>query len=207
GEFRCRYPLEHLTQDVGFLPPVSREVQARPIEVEGGGLGPDQRAGGEVCRPVHVRPGLLRDVPFGCGARARQPRELEADRTCAGRPDGERRGEHRCLPFFTGERGDLGGDVHVRGAEDPVGVEQREEPAGAVGPVGVVDVGVLEIHRPCPSRGAAPSRRSESSVTSPGGGAQKYTPAAWPSMTGVSGPAIPRTYRYSTPPMCSPGSY
>ena len=52
---------------------------------------------------------------------------------------------------------------------------------------------------------ARPSRRSLRAVTSAGGTAHSNTPWGRPSLTGTSGPVIPRTNRYATPPRWSAG--
>ena len=72
----------------------------------------------------------------------------------------------------------------------PADVELAEQPGGAEGEPGVVGVLGLQDRHATPSTRA--SSRSDRASTSGAGGRQLKTPAGWPSVSGVSGPHIPR---------------
>ena len=133
--------------------------------------------------------------------------QVDADRAEPHRADRQRQREQHPLVGLAGQPAEPGGDVHVGGVEHAGGVELGEQPGarerasraspGSTAPGPGAD---RSARRAARRSSRSPSSRSDSSTTSAGGGRQPKTPHGTPSTTGVSGPHMPRTNRYSTPP-------
>ncbi len=174
--------------DLLLLAPVAVEVEQADVAVledaQRGSRRRGQRAGGDGGQPgVRVGPRQV-ELLLGDGG------EVHADRAAADGADDEADGQRHQRVGLLGQRAEPSRDVHVGGVEDAALVEGAQQTLRAQGEsrvVRVLDLDRLERHDP------APSRRSESAVTSEAGGCQEKTPAGWPSSSGVSGPHMPRT--------------
>jgi hypothetical protein len=122
----------------------------------------------------------------------------------ARRANGERRGEPHRLIVLAGQRSESLRDVDVGGDQHARDVELAQQPGRARYPANVE--GIALDHYELIGHHVAPSSASLSASTRPSGGRQAKTPHARPSTTGVSGPVIPRTNRYKTPPRLRSGS-
>ena len=104
------------------------------------------------------------------------------------RAHGERGRERHRRVALAREAGEAQRDVHVGGREHPGRVELAHEPARTQGAADVE--GVVGDHAAAPA-----SSTSLSASTSAPDGRQANTPHGVPSITGVSGPVIPRRNR------------
>ena len=132
--------------------------------------------------------GLLVHEELACVLR------VEAGRPLASSAHGEREGDPDERVVLGDQLGHPGGHVHVDRLEHAGLVEGAQQPGRAAGtpvvpglPAREVRGGGLGGHV-----GPRPSSRSESARTRAVGARQEKTPAGWPSVTGVSAPAIPR---------------
>ena len=134
-------------------------------------LGPRQRAR---CLPVAVG-----DQPVGVA-------QIDADVTEPRPTGGDGQAQERLVLEAREGTGECGAQLQLSSPEDAGVGERRQEPeSGWRGGAGHRTTSVV----------GWPSSRSLSSPTSAVGTRQPNTPSGWPSWTGVSGPAIPRTKR------------
>ena len=175
--------------DAALLDPVAVQIEQPGVEVQHrrfgqhpAGLDRGQPLAG--CGPRQLRrAGLLLDR-----------REVHAHRPAAQRAHHERHRQRDPLVGFVGQLGQPAGHQHVGGLQRAGVVEDAQQPVrrGAAAPVGRVE-GRLGGDGHAAAR--RPSKRSESAPTNSADGRQLKTPAGCPSVTGVSGPHIPRTNR------------
>ena len=159
--------------------------------------GRGQRAH-ELREPVRVVARVVgRDLGRAPQAVERRGR-VEAARPLTGGPDGEGDGEEHGVGVTADERREPAGDVHVGRLDPPGGIGLGEDPGGVQREAPVPwargdeggeghQRGVVGAH------GVLPSSRAETASTSATGGSQEKTPLGCPPVTGVCGPAMPRT--------------
>ena len=177
---------QHIRGDAAFLDPVSVKVEQPVLEVQHRRIGA-QRAGRHRGHEIGRRgPGQR-----GNGGLLGDLREVDAHRSAPDRANGEGDSQRNPLIGFFGEFGQPLGHQHISRFDHPGVVELAQQSGGRRTAPPVRVVGHLDDH------GAAfrPSSRSDSATTSAAGGRQLNTPAGWPSVSGVSGPHIPRTNR------------
>ena len=175
---------EEVVADVALLAPVAVEVQPALVQAQGGlgderalrdPIGPAGRFGPRQCDVL-----LRRDVGDGG--------EVDAHRSVADGADGQSDGEPDVGALDAQKRAHPGGHVHVGRRQDVGAIELGQQPGGLQREPAVVRIVDHET-----TSLAAPAMSSDSSTTMAAGGCHEKTPQGWPSISGVSGPHMPRT--------------
>ena len=196
--WRLRLPGQQIRTDLTLLLPVPVQVEQPTIQPHRHSR-PAERAAAQHGEPL----GSLRSRKVR--RRVRHSGGIEAGGAAPSSPDQQGEREPCVLARFAGQNPAPVGDMHVSQVEcaDLVpGTEQTGgRPGQQYGPI-------VACRRTRRGRGHGRPRSSsaERSVTRSAGGRHPNTPAGTSSVTGVPGPAIPRTNRYSAPPRCVSGA-